>query len=246
MLTLTSVVFLLLGWLVGVAINHAANVLPAKETFFQAPFYRQSHMLKPPQAWSAIIAYLTQTHRDSTTQQSMGLRPLVVELAVPLLFLFLVRRYDPSAYRWFVLVYTMILVLLTVTDLEHRLIQNIIILPAILIAVGGSFFSPYFNWRQAILGGAIGFVVFYLFALLSRGGLGSGDVTLATFLGLITGFPNVIPALLYGVLFGGVVSVLLLLMRRVTMKTFIPYGPFLIISGWSVLIWGGDFIARLW
>lgn len=241
-----SLFFLLLGWLAGAVINHLADVLPAKERVFQRPFYRGSHITKPPKAWSAITAYLTRSGRCPETGGSIGLRPPVVELVTAILFVFLFNHFGPSVYLLFVLGYTAILALLTVTDLEHRLIQNVVILPAILLALAGAFFTPQFGWKQAILGGAVGFVVFYLLALFARGGLGSGDVTLAAFLGLITAFPQIVVAAVMGMLFGGIVSALLLLTRQVTLKTFIPYGPFLIVAGWMVLIRGEAIMAYLW
>jgi len=78
--------------------------------------------------------------------------------------------------------------------------------------------------------------------LLSRGGLGEGDVTLSTFLGLIIGFPFILLSLGFGVFLGGFVAALLLITRRVGLKTFIPYGPFLTITGWIMLIWG----VKIW
>ncbi len=99
------------------------------------------------------------------------------------------------------------------------------------------------TWRQAMVGGALAFIVVYIAALVSRGGLGEGDVTLSTFLGFILGFPHIILSLLFGVFFGGVVAFLLLISGRVTLKTFIPYGPFLTITGWIMLVWGAEIWA---
>jgi len=68
-------------------------------------------------------------------------------------------------------------------------------------------------------------------ALLTRGGIGGGDATLAAFIGLTTGFPQGLQALAYGILIAGGVSLFLLLTRRATLKTAIPYGPFLALGG---------------
>jgi leader peptidase (prepilin peptidase)/N-methyltransferase len=62
-------------------------------------------------------------------------------------------------------------------------------------------------------------------------------------LGLILGLPNILLSLLFGIFLGGFVALLLLLTRRVGMKTFIPYGPFLTITGWIMLIWGDEIWA---
>ena len=55
-------------------------------------------------------------------------------------------------------VYIALLLLLAVTDLEHRLIPHAIILPAILIALTAGFFVDWMTWKAALLGGVIGLV----------------------------------------------------------------------------------------
>ncbi len=267
---MTDFVVVLLGWLAGVVVNHAANVLPLRESLWQRPFCKRRRDAgpefvstarlgaappaeavycrapRPPAAWSALAAYLTGRARCAVCGKTVGPRAVLVEVATPILFWLVSRQYGFSAYLPFALAYTAILVLLTVTDLEHRLIQRVVMLPALLLAAAGSFFAPHFGWQRAVLGGATGFVVFYLFALIGRGALGEGDVVLATFLGLITAFPNVVLALVYGILLGGIVSGLLLLTRRATLKTFIPYGPFLMVAGWGVLVWGNSLARLVW
>jgi len=56
-------------------------------------------------------------------------------------------------------------------------------------------------------------------------------------LGVIVGFPYILLSLLFGIFLGGLTALLLLLSRRVGLKTYIPYGPFLTITGWIMLIW---------
>jgi leader peptidase (prepilin peptidase)/N-methyltransferase len=163
---------------------------------------------------------------------------ILVELATPLFFGFLFFRYGLGLHLGLVSMYTAILILITVTDLEHRLIFNVVILPSILFGLVAAFITPNLFWPSALVGGGFAFVLTYLAALLSRGGLGEGDVTLSTFLGLILGFPYIILSLGFGVFLGGFVVLLLLITRRVGLRTFVPYGPFLTITGWIMLVWG--------
>lgn len=141
-------------------------------------------------------------------------------------------------------VYISVLLLLAVTDVEHRLIPNVIILPAILLALVAGFWANWMTWRAALLGGAVGLLFFGLaYALANvlypgKTGLGMGDVTLATFIGLAVGFPSAMTAIVLGILLGGLVSALLLLARRATLQTAIPYGPFLILGGLVAMFWG--------
>jgi leader peptidase (prepilin peptidase)/N-methyltransferase len=186
---------------------------------------------------------------------------LLTELATALLFAFLWQRYGPSPRLFFETIYTTIFILLFVVDLEHRLILHVTTLPAIVLAIVGSLFLDRqgYTWRLALLGGGTGFLIvlgMYLFGHLfirlvewMRGqeidqvAFGFGDVTLATFIGLVVGFPNVIFALLLGVLLGGAGGAIYWLVKAVIRRDYspftpIPYGPFLIASGWSLMIWG--------
>lgn len=141
-------------------------------------------------------------------------------------------------------VYVSVLALVTTTDLEHRLIPNRFMLPAILLALVAGFYVDWMTWKAALLGGATGLVFFgvaYGMATVvypGRVGLGMGDVTLATFIGLAVGFPSALVAVILGVLMGGLVSVLLLLTRRVRLDSALPYGPYLVVGGLVALFWG--------
>jgi len=68
--------------------------------------------------------------------------------------------------------------------------------------------------------------------------LGGGDVKLAVFVGLITGFPLVIEALVLTILIGAAVSLILLITRVRGLSDHIPYGPFLVAGAAITLMWG--------
>lgn len=235
----------LIGWLVAVAVNHAADILPRRQTLWQRPACVNCGRPRPWWAWSALLACglgQPQCHQCSQPRSRLR-RSVVVELATPIFFIFLLNRYGVTIQLGLVLIYTAILILITVTDLEHRLIFNVVIAPSILFGLAAALVTPDLSWLAALLGGVTGFILSYLAALFARGGLGGGDVTLSTFLGVIIGFPHILLSLTFGVFLGGFVAFLLLVTRRVGLKTFIPYGPFLTITGWVMLIWGSEIWA---
>lgn len=232
----------LAGWLAGAAINHAATILPLRQSVWQKPACLQCHTRRALPAWSALGAWLTrQPHCPHCgAPRERFTRSIITELVTPVFFGFIAWRYNFSVAMGLISLYTAILILITITDLEHRLIFNVVVLPATLFGFAASFFTPWLNWKTAAIGGVGAFVVIYVAALLSRGGLGEGDVTLSAFLGVILGFPHIILSLIFGVFLGGFVALILLVTGRVTLKTFIPYGPFLTITGWVMLIWGEE------
>jgi len=171
-----------------------------------------------------------------------------LELVTVLTFAFFWLRYGPSLRLILITVYTCTLLLVFVIDLEHRLILRVVIFPAIGIAILGSFFYPGMGVRRALVGGALAFAFFYLVAIMGelvfkRTAMGRGDANLAAFIGLITGFPEVIFALLIAVCLGGLVSLVLVLSRTKRLRSYIPYGVFLVVGGLAILVFGQEIIG---
>jgi leader peptidase (prepilin peptidase)/N-methyltransferase len=70
-----------------------------------------------------------------------------------------------------------------------------------------------------------------------EGAFGMGDVKFLVAIGLLIGFLRLVIALFAGVMIGGVAIFALLIARRVTLKSYIPFGPFLIIGAiWAILL----------
>jgi len=164
-----------------------------------------------------------------------------VGLAVAYGYLWIVL--GPSVKLVLYFLYSAIFALITITDIERRLILNVVIYPSILLAIVASFFTPGMTWQTALVGGAIGFIFFLGAALVGNyffgsGALGGGDVKLAAFVGLITGFPLVIEALVLGILIGAVGSLILLVTRVRGLRDHIPYGPFIVAGAVITLLWG--------
>ena len=136
MIVLASL-FILCGWLAGIAINHAADILPTRQTLLQWPKCAQCGAKRPVKQWSGLLTWLG-SRRECVhcgTPVPRMKRSVLVELVTPILFAFLWWFYGWSLYLGIVTLYTIILILVTVTDLEHRLIFNVIILPSILLAI---------------------------------------------------------------------------------------------------------------
>lgn len=253
-----------LGWVIGIGINWAADSLPEKGRL-ERPRCQICAEPRPVVAWSALVATILRRSRCPACSASLPARHFVVELGTALLFAATWLRTGASVTTALHLFYGAIFVLVMVTDLEHHLIQHVIILPAITVALIGAFVNPSFDKpARSLLGGAIGLIatlgVYLLGGLFARVmgrirgepitevAFGFGDVTLNTFIGLIVGAPEIIFAMLIGFLVGGIAASLYLLVqgvlkRRYKMFTAIPYGPFLILGGATMLYWGPEFMA---
>ncbi len=101
--------------------------------------------------------------------------------------------------------------------------------------VGGSSFSLVrilegCAWSVGLIGGAY---------LLTRGrGMGFGDVLIALAFGIMFGWPDALMVLFVSFVLGTVASVALLAMRRKTMKSLVPFGPFLMLGALTTILFG--------
>jgi leader peptidase (prepilin peptidase)/N-methyltransferase len=131
------------------------------------------------------------------------------------------------------------LVLLTATDLERRLIPNVVVLPAtalVLIAQIAFFPDRTLEWILASFGAAL---FFFIPLLVYPSGLGMGDVKLAALMGAALG--KSVTAAILGALLAGAAYAIFVLVREgmSARKKAIPYGPFLAAGGLIVLLIGG-------
>ena len=69
-------------------------------------------------------------------------------------------------------------------------------------------------------------------------GMGFGDVKMAALIGMVTGFANILVAVLGGIILGGLVAAGLLVSGLKRRKEAVPFGPFLAVAGIVTLLWG--------
>ena len=250
--------FGILGLAVGSFLNLCSDRLPAEKSIAAPRSHcdRCGETLKPIDL-VPVLSYLWLRGRCRNCGARIPLRNLVVEIAAAAMYALLAWRFGLTLELAAALVYGTVFLLVFVIDMEHRLILNVVIYPAMVVAFGFLFFWGGFAeyWPQTgpgiVLSGLLGAAVGYCFLLLpyaiTRGrGMGYGDVRLAALIGLVTGFPLVVVALLVGIIGGGLVAVALLMTRVVrSRKEAIPYGPFLAVGAMAALVWG-DTIFRWW
>lgn len=237
-----NILFAVVGLLVGGVINLLADDLPQRVRP-QRPRCIQCRYQYGPAGWLAWGRRLFLGGQCPQCGLATRRRALLVEIVTPLLFATLPLFLQQPADLFFGALYVAILILVIVTDVEHRLILHAVTFPGTLLALAGSFFITGNSIVLALLGAAIGFGVFFAFYWIGRflfgpGALGFGDVTLSTMLGAMVGFPYVIFALIIGVLLGGFFSLLLIVSRRLKMSSYTAYGPYLAAAGILVIIWG--------
>jgi len=105
-------------------------------------------------------------------------------------------------------------------------------------------FGQYNYFVSLILGIISGFIFIASLAFFTKEkAMGWGDALIGILMGIILGFPNIIIALIIAFLSGGFVSLPLLILKKKTMKSYLPFAPFLVFGTLSVLLFG-DIIIK--
>lgn len=148
-----------------------------------------------------------------------------MELLTGLLFAWAFLHFGFTMELAAALVFLSMLVIITVSDIAYMLIPNRVLLPAGLLLAGLRLLSPLTPWWDSLLGAAVGFGVLLLIAVLSKGGMGGGDIKLFFVIGLVLGTKLTLLTLFLAALIGSVVGIIHLRRTGQGRKTPVPFGP---------------------
>jgi len=195
-----------------------------------------------------------------------------VELVTALLFTLIVyKQFNNLAVQQFdlllycsiaiLLFYASALIVVFVYDLKHNIIPDKIVIPGIIVAILGNllfdFLYSFKNYHifsgellllnyKSISGLIAAFVAggfFYLLVAVSKGHwMGGGDVKLALFMGFILGWPNILVGLFCAFISGAIIGLVLISLKRKTIKSQIPFGPFLCVSTIVAMLYGSQIV----
>ena len=182
-------------------------------------------------------------HEDGS-RRAFGWRTVVTGAVGGLAFWGLFTGFvDRPAGLAFIGLYVAVLVLLLATDLDQRLLPDVLTLPLIPYALAGAWLgiSPFVSFQSGFLldvAAAIGLplLLFLLSIPFGRGAIGMGDLKLLVSVGFVAGAERAVIGLISGALLSAIVILVLIAARRITLRSYVPYGPFLIIGVlWALL-----------
>ena len=135
------------------------------------------------------------------------------------------------------------LVAITMIDLEHQIIPDLISLPGILAGFLANLATGRVSWVDSLLGILVGGVLFLTIAIVGcwlagQDAMGGGDIKLAAMLGAFLGWKVLLFSLFVSALGGGILAAILMSSGLRRRKDPLPFGPFLAAGGAVGLFWG--------
>ena len=242
-----------LGLSVGSFLNCLIYRLEARESFLKGRSFCP-HCRRVLSWWDLIpvFSFLILKGKCRYCYQKISWQYPLVELTTGLLFLLIFNfQLSPALSQFITTLYLFIissfLIVIFVYDLKHSIIPDKVIYPAIATALIFNFQLPIFNqfsiFKFSILS-ALGAAAFFLtIVLISRGKwMGGGDVKLAFLMGLFLGWPNILVALFLAFLIGAIIGIGLIISGKKTLKSEVPFGPFLVTGTFIALFWAEKLI----
>jgi leader peptidase (prepilin peptidase) / N-methyltransferase len=252
----------LMGVLAGGLVNILADDLPYQRRV-KRPHYPDGTP-RPVSAWLGLTAFIT-GEWTSASGSKLSWRYPLVEIATPvaMILTYIIKVGEPKVdtlqlVYW--LIYMAIFVLITVIDVEHKLILFVVIIPsAILTVVDALTTNAPPNLERSLTGGLLGFGTFFVLYLggiayvyianqvqgrnISEVAFGYGDVMMALLSGLILGLGDMLFAMFLTVILGALGALLYLVGQRIagrssSMIAALPYGPYIVAGTALMLLFG--------
>lgn len=230
-----------LGAIVGSFLNVVIYRLPRGESLVR-PRSRCPSCGRQISAWDniPIVSFLLLRGRCRACRAPIAWRYPVVELTAGLLVVAAWLRDGSWLDVAGSVLFLLSLLAVFFIDLAHHIVPNAITYPG--IAVGLLLAAAQGRLVDGLLAAVGAGAFFLLVAILSRGGMGGGDVKLAAMMGAFLGWPSIVVAMLIAFTGGATVGVLLIASGRRTRKDPIPFGPALAVGGIIALFFAGPII----
>ncbi len=243
MLILVLIYLFIMGLLIGSFLNVCIYRMPKEESVVSPPSHCGScgHRLGPIDL-VPVLSWLFLKGKCRYCSAKISPRYALVELLAGTLFAFLGWHYGLTPELFFMLVFTSIFIAIFFIDLDHSIIPDELQIAGLINTIaylGWVWYSGghAFNLLDHGLGFLIGGGLYLLLAVITRGGMGGGDIKLMAILGLWLGSGGILWVVLLSSNIGAVISLLLMALKIKGRKDFIPFGPFIVIAAMLVMLY---------
>jgi leader peptidase (prepilin peptidase)/N-methyltransferase len=246
-MTLAAIISLVFGLIIGSFLNVCIYRIP-RELSIVSPASSCPNCKTPIRAWDNIpvISYLILAGKCRKCGEKISLRYPSVELLNGLMYAAVLYHFGLGWHLPLLFALVSSLIVITFIDLDFQIIPDVITLPGMIIGLAASHFimpDPFATYSllgfvNSVIGLLAGGVTFYLIAILSRGGMGGGDVKMMAMVGSFMGWEGVFLTTLVGSLTGSLIGIGLIIFKGKGRKTKIPFGPFLALGSLVALFFG--------
>lgn len=190
-----------------------------------------------------VVSYVALRGRCRYCNERISPAYPIGETATAALFAWIGWHYGPANPEWIAAtLLASVLVVITQTDVRKMLIPNSVVFTGAALALAlRAFLHPLPLWDYAVAA-AVGFGFLYLLAIVSKGGMGGGDIKLYLFIGVLCGIQATLLSLFLASVLGVIYGLFVKLLGRLRPKQAIPFGPFIAIGAFLSFLYGETWI----
>ncbi|MFD2046327.1 prepilin peptidase [Ornithinibacillus salinisoli] len=177
-----------------------------------------------------VISFIIQHGKCRNCKTEISYIYPLVEVITGFLFAFSYVMIGFDAELWKALLLISLSMIILVSDIVYMLIPNKVLLFFLPLFIIMNVIDPLEPWWSAVAGGAIGFSIIAIIIIISRGGMGAGDMKLFGLLGLMLGMEKVLIAFFLACFIGSVLGMLLILLGITKRKQPVPFGPYIVLA----------------
>ena len=243
-----DIISIVFGAMIGSFLNVCIFRLPKEESIVWPGSYCP-HCKNPIKFYDNIplVSYILLKGRCRHCHTAISFQYPLVEGITALASLILFIKFGLSLSYLFYFLFVAALIVITVIDLYHQIIPDVISLPGIGVGLIASLIIPeitLFNSLFGILlgGGSLFLVATLYHWLFKREGMGGGDVKLLAMIGAFLGWKAVLLTILLSSLVGSITGILVMLSKGKDFKYAIPFGPFLSFGAVIALFYQNEII----
>jgi leader peptidase (prepilin peptidase)/N-methyltransferase len=190
-----------------------------------------------------VISYIFLKAKCSSCATTISIQYPIVELLTGMASIVVAYTFGPSLQTVAGLIFTWVLIALTLIDLKKQLLPDDITLPLLWSGILISFYDLFTNLNDSVIGAIAGYLilwsVYQLFKLLTKKeGMGFGDFKLLAALGAWLGYSYLPQIILVSSVVGSVIGITMIVVGKNEQQQPIPFGPYLAVAGWIALLWG--------
>lgn len=242
-----EIVWLVLFFLYGIIFGSFFNVVglrvPKKESIVSPPSHCTNCDRKlGPKDLIPVFSYIFLKGKCRKCGTKISPVYPIIEFLTGTLFAFAFYQLGFSLELLIAILFISMLVIITVSDVAYMLIPDKVLLPFAITLLVLRLVIPLSPWWDSLLGAVIGFGVLFLIAVVSKGGMGGGDIKLFFVLGLVLGIANTLLTLFLASVIGSIAGIYILKKTGKGRKTPIPFGPSIALAAIIAYFFGADFV----
>ncbi len=241
---LSYFIVFVLGLITGSFLNVVIYRIPKNQSIIINP---PSHcpVCKTKLKWYDLIpvlSYILLKGKCRYCKSKISIQYPLVELATGLIFILFFQKFDWSFLfiKW--VIFSGLLIVTGAIDLIEGVVPDIIVIPGLITGIIFSVFYGKSIFLESIYGLLFMAAFFLTIILLTKGGMGWGDLTFGAMIGSFLGFKFSLITLILSFIIGSIAGLTLIIVRKRKRKDTIPFGPFLSIAAFITSIYGFEIL----